>query len=397
MAQLLLLVRLFPALVMLDSDTNLKRRKIKGMKKIVAFLLIVVLILSASACKGGETPKVDPSKPEDTAKSGGEGSETITVALVTSKRGDMGFNDQAWEGCQMAVREFGIKLLDAQATDMAEADAAIRNFSDAGDVDLIVVVGANYTETLAMIADEYPEQKYSMVDAILQPEKPNVSSNATIDGEQGFLSGVISGLVTRGDYADSFPRANSDKNVIVYAGGMDSPVSRAGAAGYMAGVLYVNPECKIIYNIVGSYQDPVKAKEIAMSGVAQGADIITGNCGSGSLGLNEAAIEAGCYFIATSMAGLDPECSLCTSVKLTENEVYDEIKAVVEGNFTSGGERLGIASGYCDVSLEGVQIDYPQDLIDIVDEIRERVKRGEIVMPNDVTELDDWKANNQYK
>jgi len=51
------------------------------------------------------------------------GLETITVALVTSKRGDMGFNDQAWEGCQMAVREFGIKLLDAQATDMAEADA----------------------------------------------------------------------------------------------------------------------------------------------------------------------------------------------------------------------------------------------------------------------------------
>jgi basic membrane protein A len=366
------------------------------MKKVVAFLLIFVLILSAAACESGGTKPGDSTQPKSSAQESGEG-KSITVALVTSKRGDMGFNDQAWLGCQMAVKDFGIKLLDAQATDMAEADAAIRNFSDAGDVDLIVVVGANYTETLAMIADEYPEQKYSMVDAILLPEKPNVSSNATIDGEQGFLSGVISGLVTRGDFADSFPRANSDKNVIVYAGGMDSPVSRAGAAGYMAGVLYVNPECKIIYNIVGSYQDPVKAKEIAMSGVAQGADIITGNCGSGSLGLNEAAIEAGCYFIATSMAGLDPVCSLCTSVKLTENEVYDEIKAVVEGKFTSGGERLGIASGYCDVSLEGVQIDYPQELIDIVNEIRERVKRGEIVMPNDVTELDEWKANNQYK
>lgn len=360
------------------------------MKKLFALLFAAMMLFSLVACGGGG----------DTSSSGASvppADGAITVALVTSKRGDNGFNDQAWLGCQMAVEDFGINLLDAQATDVAEADAAIRNYSDAGDVDLIVVVGANFTETLAMVAADYPEQKYSMVDAIMDPEMDNVSSNATIDGEQGFLSGVISGLVTRGDFAESFPRANSDKNVIVYAGGMDSPVSRAGAAGYMAGVLYVNPECEILYTIVGSYQDPVKAKEIAMNGVARGADIITGNCGSGSLGLNEAAVEAGCYFIATSMAGLDPVSSLCTSVKLTENEVYDEIKAVVEGNFTSGGERLGIANGYCDVSLEGVDIDYPQELLDIVDEVRERVRAGKIVMPEDVTDLDEWKAANQYE
>jgi len=376
-----------------------------NMKKIFSLIAAALMVLSLAACGSGgasttasgpASPEAGTSAPEASAGDAGN-SDAITVALVTSKRGDNGFNDQAWLGCQMAAQDYGINLMDAQAADIAEADAAIRNYSDSGDVDLIVVVGANYTETLAMVAADYPEQKYSMVDAIMDPPMDNVSSNATIDGEQGFLSGVISGFVTRGDYAESFPRANTGKNVIVYAGGLDSPVSRAGAAGYMAGVLYVNPDCEIIYNIVGSYQDPVKAKEIAMSGVARGADIITGNCGSGSLGLNEAAIEAGCYFIATSMAGLDPTCSLCTSVKLTENEVYDEIKAVVEGSFIPGGERLGIANAYCDVSIEGVEIEYPQELLDIVEEIREEVHAGKITMPEDVSDLDAWKAANQYK
>lgn len=378
------------------------------MKKVLALIMAVLIVLPLAACGGSSNapaagsssvaaPASSAPAPADSAAADADDSEAITVAIVTSKRGDNGFNDQAWLGCQMAVKDFGITLLDAQAADIAEADAAIRNYSDSGDVDLIVVVGANYTETLAMVAADYPEQKYSIVDAIMDPKMDNVSSNATIDAEQGFLSGVISGFVTRGDYAESFPLANADKNVIVYAGGMDSPVSRAGAAGYMAGVLYVNPECEIIYNIVGSYQDPVKAKEIAMSGVARGADIITGNCGSGSLGLNEAAVEAGCYFIATSKSGLDPKVSLCTSVKLTENEVYDEIKAVVDGNFTPGGERLGIANGYCDVSVEGVEIDYPQELLDIVAKIKEDVRTGKIVMPADVSDLDAWKAENQYK
>ncbi len=375
------------------------------MKKAFALFMAALLVFAMAACGGAASSapaaSAAPAASTPAAESTPAGSEAapaddaITVALVTSKRGDNGFNDQAWLGCQMAQEDFGINLLDAQAADIAEADAAIRNYSSAGDVDLIVVVGANYTEILGMVATEYPEQKYAMVDAILEPEQPNVSSNACWDGEQGFLSGVLSGLVTLGEMPDNFPLANTE-NAIVYAGGMDSPVSRAGAAGYMAGVLFVNPDCDITYNIVGGYTDPVKAKEIAMNGVARGADIITGNCGAGSLGLNEAAREAGCYFIPTSIAGLDPECTLCTSIKLTENEVYDEIKDVVEGNFTAGGGRLGIGAGYCDISYEGTGIEYPDEYIKIIDEVRQMVKDGEIVMPEDVTDLDAWKAENQY-
>jgi basic membrane protein A len=89
--------------------------------------------------------------------------------------------------------------------------------------------------------------------------------------------------------------------------------------------------------------------------------------------------------------------SLCTSVKLTENQVYDEIKAIVEGTWKSGGERKGIAAGYCDYSVEGVSIDFPQELLDKVDAVREAIKNGQLQLPTDVDQLDAWKATNQFQ
>lgn len=384
------------------------------MKKILATALAALMVLSMGACS---TPKAETPAPTaapeqnaseaptdatqesaaaESAAPAPDADKKIKVAMCQGTRGDKGFNDQAYMGIEKAAAELGIEFDTYESGDLTEIDAALRNYASTGEYDLIISVGSNHADPIALVAADFPDQKFSLVDTILPEPLPNVHSTAAIDAEQAFLSGVISGIVTKGEYNDVFTKANADKNVIAYAGGMDNPTSRAGAAGYMAGVAYVNPDCKVIYTIVGNYNDPVKAKEIATNGVAQGADIITGNCGSSSLGLNEAAKEANCYFIATSPAGLDPEYSLCTSVKLTENMIYDEVKSIVEGTWTSGGERQGIAAGYCDVSIEGVGMTYPQALLDTVAKVKQDVVDGKIKLPADVSELDAWKAANQF-
>lgn len=373
------------------------------MKKGFVLVMVLLIILSMAACTNNtdkatqDTTEAPATPTEEAPTEEATAAEEIKVALVQGMRGDKGFNDQAYQGVEMAAADMKVIFDAAECLDLAEVDAALRNYADTEEYDLIIGVGGHYADTLALVANDYPEQKFSLVDTSLDSVPENVHWNAAIDAEQGFLSGVISGLVTKGEYADIFVRANADKNVIVYAGGTDSPTSRAGAAGFMAGVYYVNPDCEIIYNIVGSYNDPVKAKEIAMNGVARGADIITGNCGAGSMGLNEAANEAGCYFISTALSGVDPESSLCTSVKLTENQVYDEIKSLVEGTWKSGGERQGIAAGYCDYSVQGVNIEYPQELLDKVNSIRDSITNGQLTLPTDIDQLDAWKAANQFE
>jgi basic membrane protein A len=321
----------------------------------------------------------------------------FNVAIVTGFLGDNGFNDEAFAGAKKAIADLGVKVDNAQVNtaDLAAVASAMRSYAEAQKYDLVMYIGSNSNDAVEDLAKDFPDQKFSIVDTTLSGQK-NVSSVAAIDPEQAFLSGVISGIVTQGKHKAIFPMSN-DANVLIYAGGMDSPTSRAGAAGFMAGARYVNPTVQIIYTIVGSYSNPVAAKEIALTGFKRGADIVTGNCGAGALGLLEAAKEQKAYFISTSPSTTDPNFSLCTSVKKTDVFVYQEIEALVKGTWKGGAVRKGIKDGACDVSFDRINIKYPKDILDIVSDVRKDVVAGKIVLPKDPRDLDEWTRTNQLK
>ncbi len=59
---------------------------------------------------------------------------------------------------------------------------------------------------------------------------------------------------------------------------MDIPLIRRFAMGYVAGAKYVNPKIAIAENYVGvtgeAWNNPPKAKELALSQYANGADVV---------------------------------------------------------------------------------------------------------------------------
>lgn len=355
------------------------------MKKFFCVLLLLLVVSTVVLFATGQKEE----KKEDEFE--------IRVAVVTGFLGDNGFNDEVFSGIQKAIEDFGVVVDHAQVntTNVVEMQSAIRAYAEARKYNLIVCSGTTSTDAVKDIAKEFPNQKFSIIDTILTGY-PNVSSVAAKDPEQAYLSGIISGIVTQGKHKSTFPMSN-DANVLLYAGGNESPTSRAGAAGYMAGALYVNPTVNIIYTIVGSYTNPVAAREIAVNGIKQGADIVTGNCGAGALGLLEAAKEKKTYFIATSPSTTDPDYSLCTSIKKSDLFAYQEIEALVNGTWKAGGVRKGIKEGVCDVSLEGINIEYPQDILDIVEKARAEVIDEKITLPYDPSELQEWTKHNQFK
>lgn len=358
---------------------------------------MILLVSVLAACGSTATTAATTKSTTTAAPAGTTANATKMIAVVTGMLGDNGFNDEAFSGVKKAVTDFGVKVDNAQVNtnDLAAVESALRGYASAKKYDLIMYIGSNANDAIQNIATEMPNQKFSIVDAVLDNTK-NVSSVAAIDPEQAFLSGVISGIVTQGKHKQIFPMSN-DANVIVYAGGMDSPTSRAGAAGFMAGARYVNPTVEIIYTIVGSYSNPVAAKEIALTGIKRGADIVTGNAGASALGLLEAAKEQKAYFIATSPSTTDKDYSLCTSVKKTDVFVYQEIESLVKGTWKPGAVRKGIKAGACDVSLEGINLKYPQDILDIVKAVRQDVIDGKITLPKDPKDLDEWTKTNQLK
>lgn len=68
-------------------------------------------------------------------------------------------------------------------------------------------------------------------------------------------------------------KANSE-NVVGVILGQDQPTLRMGVVGFEAGVRYVNPDCEVLEAVVGDFNDPAKAKEIALSMYNRGADFV---------------------------------------------------------------------------------------------------------------------------
>jgi len=372
------------------------------MKKVLVTLVALMMALSFLAC--ATAPATQEAAPAtDAATTAPDASaatevpaevKPIKIAYTSGIKGDNGYNDEAWQGLQEAAAKYDFEYVSAECdnTDAVATESLIRGYAEDGIYDAIISVGTGIDSPVRAVAADYPDQKFILIDSYVD-DMANVMSIGAIDAEQAFLSGVLSGILTLGGYQDIAPMSN-EKGLISYCIGMDSPTQRAGAVGYMAGVRYVNPDCVINYTVIGSFKDPVTAKEVTSNNISLGADICTGNCGAGALGILEACKESGAYFISTSPSTTDADYSICTSLKLVNVGVQLAVGAAVESTFESGTHRYGLNTGYCEIGLDNINIQYPAEILAALDAARQAVKDGTLVLPADIPDLDAWTTNN---
>lgn len=350
-------------------------------KRILSLGLVLILSLAVLAgCTSNETPS-------DT-----NNDDTVRIAIIHGNLGDLGFIDEAHIGLNKAKEDLGIEFDYAEILENSEVETQLRMFSDSEDYDLIIALGANYIDPLLAVAADYPDQKFTLADGVVEGYE-NINSIRALDPEQTFLSGVIAGLVT---LDERMPLSNSD-NIIGFVGGMDTPVSRSGAAGFMAGARYVNPEVEFIYNIVGGYRDPGTAKEIAMTAYGRGADVISHNAGGSGLGVFSAAEESDKYVIGSSLASIDPVRSLVTSIKRIDLLIYQEIETVVDGTWEAGVVLKGIRDDVTGYSREGITNELPEDILAIAEEVKQQYIDDKFQLPDDPNQVDAWTLENNYE
>ena len=218
-------------------------------KKLFALVaMLLTLCMALTACGGnntgsGNSTTNNGSNAGDTTDEGGD--SAVKIAVCGGKAGSTGFTDEGIAGTDRAREELGVEIdyVECPDEDLSSYETNGRFLSESGEYDLIIFVNSTAADIVSLFCDDYPEQKYTIIDCKLEG-KDNVRSVSAVNGEQAFLSGVLCGLITTGEYQDVFPMTNTD-NVLCYAGGMDAPTSREGAAGFMAGAKYVNPDVEI--------------------------------------------------------------------------------------------------------------------------------------------------------
>lgn len=298
------------------------------------------------------------------------------VGLLLDKAGkdDASFNASAYRGVQKAEAELGVKSKTVEAKDAAAAEALLRSLA-AKKFDLILAIGFSQTNAVKAAAKAAPKSNFVIVDS--EVTMPNVTSVMFAEHEGSFLMGAMAAM-------------KSKTNTVGFIGGMDVPLIRRFEMGYQAGVNYINPKAKVLSAYVGvtgdAFNNPPKAKELAILQNSQGADVIFHAAGSSGKGLFDAAEERKFFAIGvdSNQNGAKPGRVLTSMIKSVDVAVFEAIKTAKAGAF-KGGETSyqGFASGGIDLAVD----DYNRSLLTPemlkkASEIKAGVISGKITVPD---------------
>jgi basic membrane protein A len=328
-------------------------------------LLCLAALAGSPACTGGKNEADDPSR--------------VRVGIVFDIGGkdDRSFNAAAFEGVKRAERELGIVLRDVEPGNPTSIEPAIRAFAERG-YDLVIGVGFAQAPIMEVVAKDYPNINFAIVDGV--SELPNVASLVFKEHQGSYLVGMIAARTTR-------------TGKLGFVGGMDIPLIHRFAKGYEEGARAVNPNINVYRNFVGvtdsAWNNPGKGKELALSQIGQGADVIFTAAGNSGLGAFDAVEQAGkgadgraTHFVIgvdSNQNMVKPGFVLTSMVKRVDNAVYDIIDDVKNKRFQGGLHVFGLDKDGVAFSLD----QHNQSLIDpsILQEVeaaRQKIIRGEI-------------------
>lgn len=324
-----------------------------------------------------EQPTEEPPAAEETQ-------QAITLVTGTGGLGDLTFNDQGWAGTQRAAEDFGLVATVTEPKSMADITSIHLENAKSGKFLTIIGLGAEQQDAIATAAAEYPDQKFIYVDEAV--DAPNVASYIFRHREPAFLMGVAAAILTQ---RTEIHNINPEKIIGIIVG-VDYPTIHESYTGFVAGAKWVDPETQVLFSEVGSWNDPAKGNEIALSQYNQGADIIWHTAGGSSLGLFEAAKTLDLYVFGCDVdqSPTDPDHVMCSWLKRLDQTIYNAVESVVEGNFQGGIYSVGLKEGGHDYTCRGeTKVPIPDEVFQKADEAKALIISGEIVVPQNDEEL----------
>lgn len=293
----------------------------------------------------------------------------IGVVFDSGGRGDKSFNDSAWRGIERAQQELGIEAIPVESKNEKDYETNQKSLASAG-CDLVVCVGLNQETALKSVAEQFPDQKFAIVDGTVQGA--NVRMLKFKEEEGSFLVGYLAGLTTT-------------TNRLGFVGGMNIPLIGKFQYGYMAGAKTANPVVEFLpAKFTDNWDDSQKGKASATVLFSTGADIVYHAAGRAGLGVITAAKEAGKMAIGvdSDQDDLAPGNVLTSMIKKVDEAVFATIKDLKDDKF-SGGETIYDlkANGVGISDLKHTKDKIGADKLAKLDEVRKQIVEGKISVP----------------
>ncbi len=328
------------------------------MKKVL-LVLSMLATLVFTACGGAK----EEAKPEAKALK-------VGIVLSTGGLGDKSFNDSAFRGLENAKKDLGIEFKYVEPASPAEDSQFLKEFAEGG-YDLVIGVGFMMKDSVEKIAAEYPNVKFALIDDVAKGA--NVRNLVFKEQEGSFLVGAAAAMVSK-------------TGTVGFVGGGDFPLIQKFQRGFEQGAKYVNPNAKVITVYLSGdnpFNDPVKAKEITISEVKQGADVVYHAAGASGIGVINAAKEAKIFAIGvdSNQDDIAPGTVLTSMIKNVDVTVYDTVKALQEGKFEAGEAVFGVKeNGVGTSDFKNTKDVIGEENLKKLDELKAKIISGEIVV-----------------
>lgn len=301
--------------------------------------------------------------------------DVLKVGLVLDKGGkdDKSFNSSAYAGATKAQKDLKIDLKYVEATDNNAIENLHRSFARK-NFDLIIGIGFAQTDAVKKVAAQFPKIKFAIVDGEVKAE--NVRALLFQEHEGSFLIGALAAL-------------KSKTGKIGFIGGMDIPLIRRFALGYEAGAKHINPKITVLQNFIGvtgeAWNNPPKAKELALSQFARDVDVTFVAAGASGSGAFDAAEEKKKFALGvdSNQNWMKPGVILSSMIKSVDVAVYDTIKLTQEGHFKGEVVRYGLNNKGVDYALDNHNEKLiTSDIKAKLEDLKKKIIAGQIKVPD---------------
>jgi basic membrane protein A len=301
----------------------------------------------------------------------------VGLAYDIGGRGDASFNDSAAAGLDKAKADLGIKpenLKELTAAPNEPEDAKLtrlRQMASEG-FNPIIGVGFAYAESLAVVAPEFPDVKFAIVDGAVEGAA-NVTPLLFAEEQGSFLAGVIAAY-------------QSKKCHVGFVGGVQIPLIQKFDAGYEQGAKTAAPDIKIEKKYLTpagdftGFQDPTKGQEAARGQIEAGADVLYHAAGASGKGVFSAAKAADVKAIGVDSDQYNQktveeskDVIVSSMLKRVDVAVYEFVRAVAKNDLASlpkvfdlsvDGVGYSTSGGKIDDNLKGVLEGYKAQIIE---------------------------------
>lgn len=394
------------------------------MKKLLAVLLALVMIVSLAACAGNTDPSAEaPSDTTNSDKTEPSGSEDgnpevnkkIAMIMQQGGLGDQGFNDTAYAGLMTCKDKYGLDVNAVECTDTTQGETLIRELCEAG-YGLIINLEAGISGNMYTVALDYPDiyfvvvgrqLRINAVDGFTETPKNVIESYITLN-EHSFLAGVVAAYAaTDGNTLVEGVGQHEGCNIGILFGAESVGFYQYGD-GFRQGALFYNPDAKVYIDYTVGFSDTANAQNIAQNMINNmGCDVIWTCCGTAGLGGLEACRLNNAFGIGvdSNQDEVEPGYILTSAVRDNTSLMEFYIGKYLEGDLAqTEPDVFNLSNGGVDITDMSVIAKYVTDkdkleeLKGIIEQCRKWIADGTITVfdarmasiENDGQRLDDW-------